>query len=92
MLGFGHRKKGDYDQSMKFYGTALRIDPEHRDVHEYIGQACLKQKNPAKAKEHLKRLDDIYSWVFEEFDKLKQAVRSYETGRAPTSYQLNGRG
>ena len=92
MLGFSHRKKGEYDQSMKFYGAALRIDPEHRGAHEYIGQAYLEQKNLAKAKEHLKRLDDICSWGCEEFDKLKQAVRSYETGRAPSTYQLQDRG
>jgi len=92
MLGFTHRKKGDYNQSMEFYGTALRLDPEHRGAHEYIGQAYLEQKNLAKAKEHLKQLDDICSWGCEEFDKLKQAVRSYETGRAPASYQLQDRG
>ena len=93
MLGYSHRKKGNYDQSFRYYGMALKLDPEHRGAHEYIGQAYLEQKNLPKAKEHLKRLDDICSWGCDEYDKLKQAVRSYETGRAPTTtYQLNDQG
>ncbi len=92
MLGYSYRKKGDYAASMKSYDLALRINPEHRGAHEYIGQAYLEQKNLAKAKEHLKRLDDICSWGCEEYDKLKRAVRSFETGRAPTSYGEQDRG
>lgn len=91
MLGFSHRKKGNYEQSFRFYGKALKLDPDHRGAHEYIGQAYLEQKNLPMAKEHLSRLDSICTWGCEEYDTLKRAVESFETGSAPssTTYELN---
>jgi hypothetical protein len=37
----------------------LRIDPNHKGAHEYIGQAYLKAGQPDKAAEHLARLEQI---------------------------------
>ena len=85
MLGYSHRKSGNYDESFRNYGIALKLDPEHRGAHEYIGQAYLEQKNLPKAKMYLQRLDTICSWGCEEFDKLKRAVNSDETGGTPSA-------
>ena len=85
MLGYSHRKSGNYYESFRNYGIALKLDPEHRCGHEYIGQAYLEQKNFPKAKMHLQRLDTICTWGCEEFEKLKRPVNSYEKGGAPNA-------
>ena len=89
MLGYSHRKKGDYANSFKFYERALKIDPEHKGAHEYIGQAYLESKNLPKAKWHLQRLDDICTWGCEEYDSLKRAVEGCQSGKAPSGYKLD---
>lgn len=39
MLGFAFRKRGDLDRAFAHYREALRLAPDHRGVHEYIGEA-----------------------------------------------------
>jgi DNA-binding SARP family transcriptional activator len=62
----------------KHYNEALRIDPKHRNAHEYIGEAYLMVNNPAKAKEHLAALDRLCFFSCEEFTDLKKAIAAYE--------------
>ena len=77
-LGFSHRKLKKFDQALGNYQKALAIDPEHRGANEYLGELYLQTGNLAKAKERLKKLDDICSFGCEEFDDLKQAIKAYE--------------
>jgi Tfp pilus assembly protein PilF len=60
------------------YEEALRIDPEHRNAHEYIGEAYLQVGNLAKAKEHLAALDKLCWLPCEQYSELKEAVKDYE--------------
>ena len=60
------------------YNEALRIDPNHRGAHEYIGEAYLMVKNLAKAKEHLAALDRLCTFGCEEYTDLKKAVAEFE--------------
>ena len=69
------------DLVFKHYNEALRIDPNHRGAHEYIGEAYLMVGNPAKAKEHLAALDRLCFFGCEEYSKLKKAVAEYEAGK-----------
>ncbi len=66
------------DLVFKHYNEALRIDPNHRGAHEYIGEAYLMVRNPAKAKEHLAVLDRLCTFGCEEYTDLKKAVAEYE--------------
>ncbi len=66
------------DLVFKHYNEALRIDPNHRGAHEYIGEAYRMVNNLAKAKEHLARLDRLCTFGCEEFTDLKKAVAEYE--------------
>lgn len=58
----------------KHYNEALRLDPEHRGAHEYIGEAYLMVGNLGKAKEHLGVLDRLCFLPCEEYTQLKSAI------------------
>jgi len=58
LLGFAHRKLGDYDRSLSFYNRALQLNPWHRGALEYLGEAYLELDQPERAKTLLERLGD----------------------------------
>jgi cytochrome c-type biogenesis protein CcmH/NrfG len=65
------------------YNEALRLDPEHRGAHEYLGEAYLMTGNLEKAKEHLKVLDRLCTLPCREYSMLKKSVAEYEAKQAP---------
>lgn len=68
----------DMNEVFRQYEQALRIDPEHRNAHEYIGEAYLQVGDLAKAKEHLAALDRLCWMPCEQYSELKEAVEDYE--------------
>jgi len=66
------------DLVFKHYNEALRLDKGHRGAHEYLGEAYLMAGNLAKAKDHLKVLDDLCLLPCKEYTLLKKAVADYE--------------
>ena len=70
--------KPDMDLVFKHYNEALRLKPDYRGAHEYIGEAYLMVDNLPKAKEHLARLDRLCTFGCEEYTDLKKAVAVYE--------------
>ena len=70
--------KPDMNEVFRQYEEALRIDPGHRNAHEYIGEAYLQVGNLAKAKEHLAALDRLCFLPCEQYSELKAAVADYE--------------
>jgi tetratricopeptide (TPR) repeat protein len=78
LLGYSDRWLGKMDESFAAYGRALAIEPNHRGAHEYIGVAYLKVKQPAKAEEHLARLEKICGKNCEEYKDLAKAVAEYK--------------
>ncbi len=68
----------DMDLVFKHYNEALRLKPDYRGAHEYIGEAYLMVNNLPKAKEHLARLDRLCTFGCEEYTDLKKAVAQYE--------------
>ena len=68
----------DMKEVFRHYEEALRIDPKHRNAHEYIGEAYLQVGNLAKAKEHLAALDKLCWLPCEQYSELKEAVADYE--------------
>ena len=77
-LGFSHRNLKSLDEALVAYQKALAIDPEHRGANEYLGELYLRTGNLEKAKERLEILDDACIFGCEEFDDLKQAIKTYE--------------
>ena len=83
---FALRKSPNPDMDLVFrhYREALRLNPEHRGAHEYIGEAYLMVGDLGKAKQHLAVLDRLCFFGCEEYDDLKKAVAAYEIrGQTP---------
>jgi tetratricopeptide (TPR) repeat protein len=80
LYAYSVRRGPSPDMSLVFkhYNEALRIDPEHRGAHEYIGEAYLMVGNLEKAKEHLKVLDRLCFFPCDEYTQLKRAIAQHE--------------
>jgi tetratricopeptide (TPR) repeat protein len=66
------------DEMFLHYNEALRIEPKHRNAHEYLGEAYLMVGNLDKANEHLRVLDQLCFFPCDEYTMLKRAVAEYE--------------
>ena len=84
LLAYSIRKGPNPDMSavFKHYNEALRIDPKHKQAHEYLGEAYLMVGNLPKAKEHLAQLDNLCFFGCSEYSDLKKAIAAYETKQA----------
>jgi Flp pilus assembly protein TadD len=79
LLGYSLRNSGQLDKAFVAYDNALRLDPNHRGAHEYIGVAYLTARKPEKAQEHLAQLKRICgSETCEEYQDLAKAIAAYK--------------
>jgi len=68
----------DWNEVFRHYQEALRIDPDHRKAHEYLGEAYLMTGDLAKAKQQLAALDRLCTFGCDEYSDLKKAVAAFE--------------
>jgi tetratricopeptide (TPR) repeat protein len=54
LLGFTQRKTGRFDESLKNYLRALKLDPGHLEAHVYLGELYIQTGKLEKAIEHAK--------------------------------------
>jgi tetratricopeptide (TPR) repeat protein len=73
-----HTANPDMNVVLQHYREALRIAPQHRGAHEYIGEAYLMVGDLPKAKEHLAALDKLCFFTCAEYRDLKKAIERYE--------------
>jgi Flp pilus assembly protein TadD len=73
-----HTASPDMNVVFQHYREALRIAPQHRGAHEYIGEAYLLVGDLPKAKEHLAALDKLCFFSCAEYRDLKKAIERYE--------------
>jgi len=81
LLGYSYRKRANPDipRAFEHYRTALRIDPNHKGAHEYIGQAYLLENKPAEAESHLAKLEQICgNRSCEEYQDLANAINAWK--------------
>ena len=81
LLGFSYRKQAtpDLPRAFEYYRLALKVDPEHRGANEYIGEAYLMDKKPAKAEEHLAKLKSICgNTTCGEYQDLAKSIADYK--------------
>jgi Flp pilus assembly protein TadD len=81
MLGYSYRKLGTLDKSMEHYQMALKIDPDHRSAHEYLGELYLQMNQPTNAEKQLQAVKRSCPFFgkCEEYDDLKTAIENYKT-------------
>ncbi|MGY4108381.1 tetratricopeptide repeat protein [Aeromonas encheleia] len=87
--GYVARKSGRLAQAFPYYDKALRLDPEHRGAHEYLGEAYLQNGEPQKAQEQLRILQGLCGRC-EEADDLSATLRAAPQPKKPTSSFLLG--
>ncbi|NQW66142.1 MAG: tetratricopeptide repeat protein [Burkholderiales bacterium] len=74
LLGYSLRNTKRYSEAIFNYKEALRIDPNHRGAHEYLGQSYVQTKQLDKAKELLASLEKICGLQCEEYLDLKKSI------------------
>ena len=80
LLAYSYRKLGTFDKSMEHYQTALKLDPDNRAAHEYLGELYLDMKQLANAEKQLAALKKACPFLgkCEEYDDLKEAIEKYK--------------
>jgi tetratricopeptide (TPR) repeat protein len=81
LLAYSFRKQAtpDLPKAFENYNNALKLNPNHKGAHEYIGEAYLMDGKPAKAEEHLARLKTICGGsACEEYDDLAKSLAAYK--------------
>ena len=77
-LGFTKRMVGDYDASLDYYTRALTVDPNHKGVHEYLGELYLQKNDLASAQKELTTLATLCPSGCDERDALTKAIADYK--------------
>jgi len=75
--GYTHRMVGDYQSSLDYYKRALAIDPDHKGVHEYLGELYLQMNDQASAQNELTTLATLCPSGCDERDALTKALSAY---------------
>jgi len=86
LLGYSYRHLRQFDRSLEHYRTALKLDPNHRGAHEYIGELYLAMGQLANAERQLQSLYKACPWFGRcaEHEDLKEAIEKYKA-RARTA-------
>ena len=71
LLGFSHRKIGDFDSAEIYYSLGLEIDPKHVGINEYMGELFVATNRMDEAKKRLAVLKDCNC---KEYNELKQVI------------------
>ena len=71
LLGFSHRKIGDYSNAEIYYAMGLEIDPKHVGINEYMGELFVATNRMDEAK---KRLAVLENCNCKEYNDLKQVI------------------
>jgi Flp pilus assembly protein TadD len=78
-LGFAQRKSGNLDAAFAAYNEALKLNPQLKAAHEYIGEAYLLKGDVGKAEQHLAELQKLCTPIpCEEYKDLRRALDEYK--------------
>jgi lipoprotein NlpI len=76
---------GDYSMSLTYYNRALAIDPNHKGVHEYLGELYLQMNDMKSAQDQLTTLASLCPSGCDERDMLTKAIAAYVPPAAPAA-------
>lgn len=74
LLGFSLRKQSKFDEAYDYYAKALKLDPNHKSAHEYLGELYIQKGDLAKAKQHAEILARLCPEGCEEREDLDQSL------------------
>jgi len=74
LIGYSHRKLGDYKVSQIWYERALKADPNHVRTWQYYGLWQLEQGNRDQAQYHLNRIGKLCGADCAEYRSLAAAL------------------
>jgi predicted Zn-dependent protease len=78
MMGFALRKLGRMDEAMGYYAKVLAADPARTTTRQYLGEAFLQLRQPAKAKEQLAEIARYCGQACEDYQLLSEAIAHFE--------------
>lgn len=84
-LGYAKRHLGALDESMDYYQQALKANPDHKGVREYLGELYLKLGKLDDAKAQMRELERICALGCEEKRELREKITAYEAGGGKTA-------
>ena len=84
-LGYTKRMVGDYSSSLDYYKRALAEDPNHKGVHEYLGELYLQMNDQASAQKELDTLASLCPSGCDERDALTKALADYKPAASTAS-------
>lgn len=84
LWAFSLRNTADYQGALTHYDKALKLNPNHRGAHEYLGETYLALKQPAKAKAELATLKKICGSTCEQYLDLSKSIAAYEKANKAT--------
>ena len=76
-LGYSNRMLGNFDVSLSYYQRALAINPDHKGVHEYLGELYLQKHDLPSAQKELDTLAALCPSGCDERDTLTKAIAAY---------------
>ena len=82
LMGYTYRKRANPDMAKAYehYNMALKINPQHKGAHEYIGEAYLIDRKPQEAEQHLAELERICGGrACEEYQDLAKSIADYKS-------------
>lgn len=77
-LGYVERNRGNLDAAFKYYDQAVSLNPKHKGVREYLGEAYLMTSNLPKAEEQLAVLDKLCTFSCSEYRELKEKIADFK--------------
>lgn len=79
-LGYAKRHLGALDESMDYYQQALKANPNHKGVREYLGELYLMLGKLDEAKLQMVELERICHFGCAEKRELREKIDAYEAG------------
>ena len=76
-IGYAKRMTGDLDGSLDYYQRALAIKPDHRGVHEYLGELYLMKHDLPSAQKELDTLASLCPDGCDERETLTKSIAAY---------------
>ncbi|MFZ1110513.1 MAG: hypothetical protein WAN43_19480 [Rhodomicrobium sp.] len=78
MIGFSLRHLDRIEEAMGYYDRALALNANMTNTRQYLGEAFLQKRDPARARQQLAEIGARCGEACEDYRKLASAITAYE--------------